>query len=339
MDKVIQSWKWDVRGQTALVSSICSVMALVVLVYVFSSETASGGAVASVRVVSWNVTSDAFVRDPAAFRRLMRRAQADILLLDEVAPSTNVLQIRAALAGLQSDRTEEWHIDIGQSGGRQRGVIVSRWPLKRLTELTDMVPYPKAERIRLYERMAAAGALSPHFTMDDGIPVNGAVVLAGGRRLLVVIADLQCCGNDPGSWQEDRRLVETRELRRRVQLVLERTKVDGILIAGDFNLVSTVLPLVYASGPYAAPHAGLICAELYHLDGSETWTWDGRGTQFPSRVMDIQLDSPRTLKLREGYVLDSADLSPVEREQLGLKPGTAQDLSRHRPLVTEFVWR
>lgn len=291
------------------------------------------------RVLSWNVSSDAFAQDPAAFRALVQRANADILLLDEVAPSTNEAQLRDALAPRASDGNNDWYIDIGRSGGRQRDAIVSRWPLQRLPELADVVPYPEPERRRLYERMAAAHDLNPGFTMDDGIPVNGAVVRVGRHRLLVVAADLQCCGSDPGSWQEDRRRVEVRELRRRIRQVLARTQVDGIIVAADFNLVSTPLPLTYLCGPYAPPHNGLVAAELYHLDGKTTWTWDGRGTPFPSRVIDFQLYGPRALTLRNGYVLDSADLSPAERERLGLKPEAANDLSSHRPLVAEFVWR
>lgn len=285
--------------------------------------------------MAWNVEDDAFVRNPAAFQALARRARADILLLDEMAPSTSESQLRAALP----QSKDKWHIDVGRSGGRQRGAVVSRWPLERVPEFAGIVPYPDAERRRLSARMAAANELKPHYTMDEGIPVNGAIVQVAKRRLLVVTTDLQCCGNDPASWQEDRRHVETREIRRRIRLVLERTRVDGIVVAGDFNLVSTPLPMIYASGPYPAPHGGLIAAELYHLDGSETWTWDGRGTPFPSRIMDVQLYSPRTLELREGYVLDSADLSPAERVQLKLEPGAARALSNHLPLVAEFVWR
>ena len=300
-----------------------------------AGATTSGG---GVRVFSWNLSNDAFVKDPAAFRALVRKAQADILLLDEVAPATNAQQIRAALAGLTSDGTDRWYVDFGASGGRQRGVIVSRLPLERLPEFSDIVPYPASEQGRLSDRMAAAGSLGPGFSMDGGIPVNGAVVLAGERRLLVVTTDLQCCGDDPGSWQEDRRRVEAAELRRRVRQVLERTRVDGLIVAGDFNLVTTPLPMVILSGPYRPPHAGLIAAELRHLDGLETWTWDGRGTRFPSRAMDFVLYSPHALALRHGYVLDTADLPQSELEQLGLQPESAGRLSAHRPLVVEFAW-
>ncbi|WP_157898876.1 endonuclease/exonuclease/phosphatase family protein [Luteitalea pratensis] len=293
---------------------------------------------AGVRVFSWNLSSDAFVKDPAAFRAVVRQSRADILLLDEVSPSTNAQQIRTALAGLAPDGPDQWHIDFGASGGRQRGVIVSRLPLERLAEFSDIVPYPADDRRRLADLMVAAGPVEPAFSMDGGIPMNGVVVLAGQRRLLVVTTDMQCCGNDPGSWQEDRRRVEAGEIRRRIRQVLERTRVDGLIVGGDFNLVSTPLPLVIVSGPYRLPHAGLLVAELRHLDGADTWTWDGRGTPFPSRPMDFVLYSPHTLALRQGYVLDTADLPQSELEQLGIQPESAGRLSAHRPLVAEFVW-
>jgi len=291
-----------------------------------------------VRVLSWNISSDAFSREPLAFRALMRKAQPDLILLDEVAPSAGEQQIRDALAGLKPDTREDWYIDFGLSGGRQRGVIVSRMPLERLPEFSGLVPYPESESHRIHDGMVAAGQLRPGYSMDGGIPVNGVIVLAGEHRLLTVIFDLQCCGDDPGSWQEDRRRVEVREIRQRIRQVLERTRVDGIIVAGDFNLIHTGLPLLIMSGPYPPPYAGLIAAELYHSGSSKTWTWDGRGTPFPSRALDFMLYSPQTLKLQEGYVLDTEDLPLFELEQLGLQPNTSAGLSEHRPLVAEFVW-
>ena len=82
-------------------------------------------------------------------------------MLDEVAPSTNENELRDALAGLESDDKGDWNIDFGQSGGRQRGVIASRMLLERLPEFSDIVPYPEAERRRLYDRMVAADELRP----------------------------------------------------------------------------------------------------------------------------------------------------------------------------------
>ncbi len=302
-------------------------------------DTAAVSAGEGVRVLSWNVSKDAFVRAPASFRALLTRADADILLFDEVSPVTTETQLRAALAGRRREGSSDWHISVGRSGGRQRGVIVSRQPLERLPELSEVVPYPAAERDRLHHLMVAANADKPEASMDGGIPVNGALVTTATRRLLVVIVDLQCCGSDPASWEEDRRRVETSEVRRRVEEVMKRTRVDGVIVAGDFNLVSTPLPMVILSGPYPSPHAGLIAAELRHLDGTETWTFDGRGSRFPSRPMDFMLYGPHALQLRTGYVFDSADLGRAELDQLGLEPESAARLSQHLPLVAEFGWR
>jgi endonuclease/exonuclease/phosphatase family metal-dependent hydrolase len=291
-----------------------------------------------VRVLAWNVSSDAFVRDAATFKALLTRADADILLFDEVGPTTTETQLRAALAGRARAGSDGWHIAIGQSGGRQRGVIASRQPTERLPELSEGVPYPTPDRDRIYDRMVAAKANLLANSMDGGIPVNGAIAMAGPRRLLLITVDLQCCGQGSTSWEEDKRRAETRELRRRIEQVLTRTRVDGVIVAGDFNLVSGPLPLVILSGPYPLPHGGLIAAELRHLDGTETWTWDGRGTPFPSSTIDFVLYNPRALRLRTGYILDSADLSRAELDRLGLEPESAIRLSKHLPLVAEFAW-
>ena len=329
--------------KTSMVALACGVLTLAgARVSGWWSQPPAGTAAAStgesVRLLSWNVSSDAFVRDAASFRALLTRADADVFLLDEVSPAATETQLRAALPR-RREGGNDWHISLGLSGGRQRGVIISRQPLEPVPELSQVLPYPTAERDRLHKRMLAAKADNPDYSMDGGIPVNGALVMTGARRLLVVIVDLQCCGEDPASWEEERRRVETAQVRRRVEEVLKRTRVDGVIVAGDLNLVSTPLPMVILSGPYPSPHDGLIAAELRHVDGTETWTWDGRGSPFPSRPMDFMLYSPRALLLRTGYILDSADLARAELDKLGLAPQSAARLSQHLPLVAEFGWR
>jgi endonuclease/exonuclease/phosphatase family metal-dependent hydrolase len=292
-----------------------------------------------IRVLAWNVSGDSFVRDPASFRALLTKADADILLLDEVLPSVTETELRAVLAGRSQPVDDQWHISIGRSGGRQRGVIASRLPFEPVTELSEVVPYPSAERERIHARMVEGKSDHPGYAMDGGIPVNGAIVTTGTRQLLVVTVDLQCCGGDPASWEEDRRVVETREIRSRVAQVLARTSVDGVIVAGDLNLVSTGVPMLTLAGPYPLPHGGLIAADLRQLDGVDLWTWDGRGTPFPSRPMDFVFYSPRSLKLHSGFILDSADLDRTELERLKLAADASGKLSQHLPVVAEFAWQ
>jgi endonuclease/exonuclease/phosphatase (EEP) superfamily protein YafD len=297
----------------------------------------------SFTVLSWNVSQNAFVSHRPEFQALLNHAAPDIVLLDEVDPSTNPAQLQAALpfrktGSDQGLADKPWHISFGTSGGRQRGVIASRMPLEELPEFAEILPYPDEARRRIMQRMSANDRVRHRRLMDSGIAVNGAIILFGSRRLLVVIADLECCGDDPASWAELKRREEAKEIRSAIRRVVGRTPVDGIVLAGDFNLVSTAIPLVLMTGPYPAPHPGLIAAELYHGDGVATWTWDGRGTPFPSRALDYQLYSPNTLRLLQGQVLDTEDLTTTLLEMSGLQADWSAKLSSHRPLVVEYEW-
>jgi hypothetical protein len=293
---------------------------------------------AGVRILSWNISDDAFVKEHEEFSSLLLWADPDIVLLDEVAPSADVAKLHLALASLRSGDDEVWNVNVGISGGRQRCAVASRAPQEVVPEFSSIIPYPEADKRQILEHMSKLERSNSNFSMEYGIPVNAAVVVTGGRRLLTVIVDLQCCGDDPESWQEYRRRTEVREIRRLVRQVLERTTVDGIIIAGDFNLVNGATPLVLLAGPYAAPHAGLISAELYHADGASTWTWDGRGTPFPSNTLDFQLYSPHSLEMRSGIILDTAVLPSEMLEQYGFESITSRRTGRHHPLLVEYRW-
>ncbi|MDO6711277.1 endonuclease/exonuclease/phosphatase family protein [Aliiglaciecola sp. 2_MG-2023] len=293
----------------------------------------------NINVLSWNVSGDAFVKSPEVLKALVARGKSNILLLDEVSPLTNKSHLYNALPKDSLAQNTDWHINFGSSGGRQRNVVISRFPHEVLPEFSNIIPYPKSEKKRIHQRMINAGDVKYANTLDDGIAVNGVILLEGGNRLLVVSADLECCGSDPSSWAEDKRRIEAREIRRLIGKVIERTHVDGIILAGDFNLVSTVMPLLILSGPYSKPHFGLIAAELKHLDGKQTWTWDGRGKKFPSRVMDLVIYSPNRLQLVGGYIFDPDDITATEKKSMGIQSLTFSKLSEHLPVITHFEWR
>jgi len=295
----------------------------------------------SFTVLSWNISGNAFVSHPQEFEALLAFAAPDIVLLDEVDPSTSAAQLRAALPlrRFGSNQDGAWHISFGTSGGRQRVVIASRDPLEELEEFGGLVPYSEDARRQITQRMPAVDQERWAASMDAGIAVNAAIVRTGGERLLVVSADFECCGDDPESWAELKRRVEAKEIRRLIRRVVERTSVDGIVVAGDFNLVSTAIPLALIAGPYDTPLSGLIAAELYHRDGNATWTWDGRGTPFPSRALDFQVYSPNTLRVAQGEILDTEDMTVELLELHGLNGEWSKALSNHRPLVIEYLWR
>ena len=307
--------------------------------FVLATIDAPATSNSGIRILSWNISSNAFIRSPEEFQALLRWAAADILLLDEVRPAADAGKLQEVLEDLRSGQDAAWNIDYGISGGRQRGVIASRAPLEPLAEFSTIIPYPEDAKAYILEAMSARERADSDLSMEYGIPVNGAVILTGKRRLLVVIADLQCCGDNRASWQEYRRRVESREIRRVVSEVLNRTEVDAAILAGDFNLVNSPFPLALLAGPYPHPHPGLIPAEVYHLDGSTAWTWDGRGTPFPSGTLDYQLYGPHSLHVRNGIILDSEDLATQELERYGLEAEASRRLSHHRPLLVDYGWQ
>ncbi len=287
------------------------------------------------RILSWNISSDAFDAEAEEFQALVRWAAPDILLLDEVSPHADIEKLRAALDLIESGVT--WHINHGESGGRQRGVIASRAPQENVSEFSGIVSYPEDERHALLSMMPAKDRRDPNWSMDGGIPVNAAIINTGNRRLLVVIADLQCCGGGPDSWNEYRRQVEATEIRRRVEAVLERTDVDGIIVAGDFNTVSGPAAIEILAGTYG--QSGLLDkAEMKHENGL-TWTWDGRGMPFPSNVLDFQLYSAKQLTQLSGLILDTETATPEQLDDIGLDPLSSRQTGRHRPLVGDYQWR
>jgi len=297
-------------------SSCCVVLALALASPMALAE--------GVRILSWNISYNAFEEEAEEFQSLLQWADPDIVLLDEVYPSVPLDELHVALAALRPGEDETWQVNVGASGGRQRDIIASRAPLEALPEFSSMVPYPEDERQYIHGWMSDKERANKYLTMDNGIPVNAAIVLVGDRRLLTVITDLQCCGDDAESWQEYRRQVEAREIRRRIEKVLERTHVDGLIIAGDFNLVNGLAAAEILNEPYEICPGGLSTAELFHPDGVSQWTWNGSGMPFPNGRLDFQFYCSDTLEMHSGFVLEN---------------NAAAETGRHRPLVAEYAWQ
>jgi hypothetical protein len=293
----------------------------------------------SFRVLSWNISGDIYVSKQSEFRSLLKWSDPDIVLLDEVTPSADPMKLTNALTGLRSDDHTVWNINFSKSGGRQRTIIASRVYQETIPEFSAIVPYPDEGRQRVLSIVPAEKRDHIKHSMNDGIPVNAAVILIDKKRLLVVITDLQCCGNGPESWEELRRRVEAREIRRLIRQVLKHTTVDGVILAGDFNLVESTFPFALLTGPYPSPHSGLIPAELYHPDGITTWTWDGRGTPFPSNTLDYQFYGPWGLKMQSGFILNSEELPTDVLDRYELESNTVGRTGTHRPLLVEYSWK
>jgi hypothetical protein len=196
------------------------------------------------RVVSWNVGREDLFRQPEAFGALLRPLAPDLLLLDEVAGGRSAEEVEALLDRIfPGDRP--WRAVYGVSGGSQRGVIATRGTAPRMVAPFDReLPHPDSARA-----LAPAGDPWLQDRLRSKVPATGAVVEVGGRRLLAVTVDLEAAGT-PGSTRDRLRRMEALVIRDALGAAAREGGMDGVLVAGDLNLVGSRDPLdILSAGP------------------------------------------------------------------------------------------
>lgn len=285
------------------------------------------------RVLVWNVDRS-FFRERAGFQQVLDVIDADLLILDEMPSGVSAGEIADGLpAG-----TGPWQALYGNGGGsHQRASIAARAPLQRMPEF-DQLPYPRARFDEWIKVVAPEKRQRVLGSLEAGVAAVGGVVIYDGRRVLVVGLDLECCGDELNSPQEQRRQFESRAIRTAIDTVAERLNVDAVLVGGDFNTVSGDAPIqIMQRG--ARPQTTLTHPTPRHRGNiTADWTWDGRGTPFPSRQIDYLLHSDHLVVL-QSQVFDSEDLAPDDQRALKLDAGLSRSLSPHRPVVVDFGWR
>jgi endonuclease/exonuclease/phosphatase family metal-dependent hydrolase len=289
------------------------------------------------RVLSWNVSGSAFTEQSADYRKILRLLDPDILLLDEIEGGRTPEEIAAVVRGIRGGRDTTWHMVIGAGGGYQRGVVLSRLPVSPVPAFA-LLSYPADAMAELRSLMDDSTWTRTKPNLDAGIPAGAAIIDLGRRRILAVTVDLQSGAGTP-NWQEARRLIEVREIQNALQQVLRTTRVDAVLMAGDFNAVTTIMPLARITNPYPEPHFAIVPAQAIHLDGSESWTWDGRGTPYPTQALDFSLYSPVSLEPLNAFAFSTEDLSPGALAEADLQVGTSRLVSDHLPIVVDYRWR
>jgi endonuclease/exonuclease/phosphatase family metal-dependent hydrolase len=279
----------------------------------------------TLRVVSWNVAGKAMLTRPDPFHRILSALAPDVILLDEVSSQASEEWVETFLG-------PHWQIVLGAGGGRQRTVAASLHPIAPVAELRR-VDYPAEQSRRILGLLSDADRRAVLAQAhQEGVPTTGAAVEVGGRRLLVVPVDLQCCGDRPGCPEDRIRLMEAGAIHAAVRRALAAGRFDGLLIAGDFNLVASREPLDLMA-------EGLTIAETLRLDGLSNATWGRRGSQFPPGRLDYLLYSDNSLRLLASFAFRTGDLPIYWLRRHRLQPDDSDLASDHLPIVADFSWR
>jgi len=303
-----------------------------------ASETLARAEGSDLRALVWNVSRDRFFEQHDKYVAVLRVIDADLLIFDEMPEDRDGDDIVAVLRELNEEGDGDWQVAYGSSGDNQRVAIALRGPVEPLRAFQHL-PYPP--RFAAWMRKLP---LNPYQrerldrNLEAGIGASAAEVRIGGRRIIAMGVDLQCCGDSDDAWEERRRHVEARSLRSVLDRVWSVRSPDAVIVAGDFNAVRGLRPVKLLQGDENRPERRLAIADASHANGIDRWTWDGRGTPFPSRAIDFMLHS-RSLRVLQALVFDSETMSESQRASYGLEARMFRTMSEHRPVVVDFAWR
>lgn len=290
------------------------------------------------RAMVWNVGREQLFAERPRFLAALRAIDADLIVFDEMSGQRSADDVIDLLSELDTPGDAPWQVVYGTSGDNQRAVFALRGEVRALPAFAHL-PYPPRflrwagglrmkpeQRARMQQNLAA------------GIGAAAAEVRIDGRRLIVIGVDLQCCGDRDDAWEERRRMIEARAIRTLLDREWSARKPDAVIVAGDFNAVRGMKPVRAVQGIAGHPTRRLAVANALHANGTERWTWDGRGTPFPSRPIDFLLHSRELIPL-QAVVFDAESMSTGQRAALALGKDHFRGLSEHRPVVVDFAWR
>ncbi len=278
------------------------------------------------RIMNWNVERSAILTNPEPFVRTINGLQPDVILLQEITDKTTLDDLRAFAARLPApvgdnagDAPVEWHIILGQGGGDLRCGIISRLPHTVVPALDPMIMIEQPDRT---------------------VRALGALIDIGGRKLLTTSLHLKCCGR-LGSTEDDTRMREVAAVHRAMQLVCAELKPapDGVLIAGDLNLVGSREPLENLMSGLDLDGSPLALVDAYPIDGRSNATWADRHQPFVPGRLDYAMLTDSTIDVRNCFVYDAFDLSPRWRDAHHTQADDIAVASDHMPVVFDVAWK
>ncbi len=153
------------------------------------------------RAMVWNVSRESFYEHRRDYLTALRAIDADLLIFDEMSGNRSADDVTALLHELDPAHPQAWQVAYGSSGFNQRVVFALRGPLESLRQF-DYLPYPPRLIARL--RKVPTNPQQRQWleaNLAAGIGAFAVEARLGGRRIIAVGVDLQCCGDTDGAWK------------------------------------------------------------------------------------------------------------------------------------------
>lgn len=252
----------------------------------------------TVRVISWNVKFGQLLDQKDRGARILKALQPDILLLQELDGDDTPEMLGTFLA---ESLGGSWHVHMSTGTGE-----------KRHHQLRSVV----ATKLKSVE--LDTENITPRKTVMANIQVRD-------KTITFASLHLRCCGG-PDSEAEQQRREEAIQLRS----AIDGVDSDGVIIAGDWNLVATNQPLL------TVQQDDFSVVQALQPDGLLSATWSDTTSSFTPGRLDWMLVSTDIIKVQRGFVLDTADLDSETLKRHHLRSGDTAKISDHLPLVADL---
>ena len=268
------------------------------------------------RVMSWNVQRGAMLTQPASFARTVAALRPDLILLQELPERHSADEVRQfQQRAIPLQQGGAWNVIYGSGGGDLRCAVASPLPLREFAPLRNLpLPNQPGKTVR----------------------ATGAIVNAHGRSLLMIAVHLRCCGRANGP-EDVQRLAEAQAIHDAITAAQGEGGIDGVFVAGDFNLVGSREPVEIMAAGADLDHSALSIAPAFQLDGRSNVTWEDASQPFSPGRLDFMLYADSRLRLTGSLVFDSRDLSSRWRETHGVQEADTA-ASDHLQLVADLGW-
>ncbi len=250
------------------------------------------------RVVSWNVQFGNLLDDIERGTRILRAIKPDVLLIQELG---------------SNDTVDEFEEFLNES-------LEGTWH-------AIMTPVHGTKRHRQLRSAIATSLNISNVSTIENLKAISCFTELEEEKINFYSLHLRCCGG-PDSDAEKQRVEEAKK----IKTSIENQNPTHLIVAGDWNLVGTTEPIdIVKTDELAVVNA-------YQPDGLLNATWSDVTSSFTPGRLDWMLYSPKTLKVVNCFVLDTADLDTNTLNNKNLSVEDTAELSDHLPLVADFVF-
>jgi len=281
------------------------------------------------RFFSVNVEWAAPVDDPDAFVRIMKAVKPDIVLLQEWDKPSYVMPEGQDPIQYEASFVADWFTTHMADG--------SQWQASRNDELGVIIVSPLP--------MSSFGNDAATYAISDGadrllansVRYNAALVETELGPVAVANIHLRCCGA-LASREDHSRVAEAVAVNAAFRRALAQSGAVMGVIAGDYNLVGTIMPKQIVALGADIDGSDLAVAPTYSLRDDSTITWrDARSGFSPSRLDYILYTNSSTERVNS-FTLDTEVMTDDALERNGLQRQDSR-FSDHLPLVLDLKLR